>query len=81
MLFKIFVPPEEIIVFGTGSAAINFVKRNKKTHRVVGYMDNNSAKHGGKLNGVSIFSPDDINKFPSINVVIASDFLTKSMFS
>jgi capsular polysaccharide biosynthesis protein len=74
MLFKIFAPPEKIIVFGTGSAAINFVKRNKKTHRVVGYMDNNSAKHGGKLNGVSIFSPDDINKFPSINVVIASDF-------
>jgi len=65
---------KKIIIFGTGSAAIKYVKRIRKTHEVVCYLDNDSAKHGQTLSGVPICPPDEIKKLPNLPVVIASDF-------
>jgi capsular polysaccharide biosynthesis protein len=76
MLFNIFSKKkkQKIIIFGTGSAAIMYVKRIKKTHEIVCFMDNNTAKHGKKLNGISIFPPNEIVKFPNLAVIVASEF-------
>jgi capsular polysaccharide biosynthesis protein len=65
---------EKIIIFGTGSAAVKYVKNVKKTHEIICFMDNDPIKHGKKLHGLSIFHPDEIKKFPDINVVVASEF-------
>jgi capsular polysaccharide biosynthesis protein len=65
---------EKIIVFGTGSAAIKYVKGVRKTHQVVGYLDNNTEKHGKKLNDIPIFPPDQIKQFPRLSVIVASSF-------
>ena len=45
---------ERIIVFGTGSAAVKYVKGIVRTHEVIGFLDNNIKQHGKKLNGISI---------------------------
>lgn len=74
MLFSNSYRTKEVIIFGTGSAAIKFVKRIRKTHKVVCYLDNNSAKHGQALNGVTICPPDEIKKLPNLPVIVASDF-------
>lgn len=65
---------KKIIIFGTGSAAVKFVKHIKKTHEIVCFMDNNTAKHGKKLNGIAIIQPNEIRNFPNISVVVASEF-------
>lgn len=65
---------EKIIVFGTGSAAIKYVKSVRKTHQVVCYLDNDPSKHEKMLNGVLILPPDAVKKFPSLNVIVASSF-------
>jgi capsular polysaccharide biosynthesis protein len=65
---------EKIIVFGTGSAAIKYVKGIMRTHEIIGFLDNNIKQHGKKLNGISIYPPDKIQSFPGVNVVVASDF-------
>ena len=49
------IKKEKIIVFGTGSAAINYIKRITKTHEIVIFLDNDPKKHGKKINGISIF--------------------------
>jgi capsular polysaccharide biosynthesis protein len=74
MLFNKSSQLKKVIIFGTGSAAIKYVKRIRKTHEVICFLDNNLAKNGTTLNGVSICPPDDIKRFPNIPVIIASDF-------
>lgn len=65
---------QKIIIFGTGSGAIKFIKLIKNTHKIVCFMDNDIKKQGKNLNGVPIYHPNKIIDFPNLSVVVASEF-------
>lgn len=65
---------EKILIFGTGAAALNFIKYIKGTHTILAFMDNDEQKHGKKIKGIEVVPPNDIIKFPGATIVIASDF-------
>jgi hypothetical protein len=68
------VNKENIIVFGTGSGAIDFRARIKKTHNIVAFIDNDSEKQGKSLFGSPIYGPSEIGKISCSVIVVASDY-------
>ena len=70
-----YFPTENIILFGSGSAARDWLYANKSIP-VKFIVDNDSCKHGGQLHGIDIVSPDILIEKNSIyNVLIVSAYV------
>lgn len=65
---------ERILIFGTGSGGMNFYKICRSRYRIVGFLDNNKQKHGHKLFGMPIYSPQSLGALMFDKIIIASDY-------
>lgn len=65
---------ENILIFGTGSGGINFYNQFRSEYIVSGFLDNNKSKHGARLFGHKIYSPEVISSLVFHKIYIASDY-------
>lgn len=65
---------EQILIFGTGSGGMDFYKNCRSRYQVIGFLDNNKQKHGHKLFGQRIYSPQSLTNMPFDKIIIASDY-------
>ncbi|MGL4470372.1 MAG: glycosyltransferase family 61 protein [Aeromonas hydrophila] len=65
---------ENILIFGTGSGGVNFYKQFRGEYIVSGFLDNNENKHGARLFGHEIYSPEMISSLFFHKIYIASDY-------
>ncbi len=67
---------KEVLLFGAGSLGIRSIEEcNKINARILGFIDNNKAIHGGQLEGYPIYAPEDIKSFPEAYVLITSTYV------
>lgn len=65
---------KKIIVFGTGRRMYEYMMRDAfNNFDIVAFCDNDKSKHGEKINGVDIISPENIYKYEFEEIYIASD--------
>ncbi|MEG3087165.1 TylF/MycF/NovP-related O-methyltransferase [Sphingomonas sp. PB4P5] len=61
-----------IILFGTGSAALDFLSMVPDTVEIVGLMDNDASKHGSVVSGHQVLAPSVLRDLDFDYVVIAA---------
>lgn len=64
----------KLAIWGTGSAAKNFIDELDAKHEVVTIVDNNQSKHGNLFYGVSVQSPIALKKNDYDFLIIASNY-------
>ena len=65
---------KKIIVSGTGRRMYEYMMRDAfNNFDIVAFCDNDKSKHGEKINGVDIISPENIYKYEFEEIYIASD--------
>lgn len=73
---EVLSPPKvsHIIIFGAGSAGIGAFEYITQVsgNKVIAFVDNDSQKHGSKLNDLPIISPDELVNYDYDKVIIAS---------
>ncbi|MCW8090344.1 glycosyltransferase family 61 protein [Alteromonas sp. ASW11-130] len=65
---------ERVVIFGTGTAAKNFVPLVRSRFEIVAYMDNDETKHGIFINSIPVLPPSAISTVHIDSIIIASDF-------
>ncbi len=63
---------ERVFIFGTGQAGQSAYRNIKSTSHVRGFIDNDTKKHGNKLYGKTIYSPERLNTRDYTQILIAS---------
>lgn len=67
---------KEVLLFGAGSLGLRSIEEcNKINAKILGFIDNNRDKRGGRLEGYTIYSPEDIKSFPEAYVLITSTYV------
>ena len=69
---------KKLLIFGTGSNCKGFLSNNEKhlqRYELVGFLDNNEAKHGTYFEGKPIYSPKELNGLEYDYIYIASSFI------
>lgn len=67
----------DILVFGSGSAAVFYIKDNKEyfeNNSILAFADNNKQKQGEKCMGKEIISPQNIFKYNYDSILICSAY-------
>lgn len=63
----------KLLLFGAGARGSYALEElNKIGAHIVGFIDNDPKKHGKKINGYTIYSPEEISKFRDTKLIIAS---------
>lgn len=66
----------DVLLFGAGSLGLRSIEEmDKAGANVLGFLDNNRARAGEKLEGYTIYAPEDIGHFQNAKVIITSTFL------
>ncbi|NMH59643.1 glycosyltransferase family 61 protein [Alteromonas ponticola] len=65
---------ERVVIFGTGSAARNFVPTVRSKYEIVAYMDNDTTKQGTFIGTTPVLAPSAISTLDIDLILIASDF-------
>ncbi len=67
---------KELLLFGAGSLGFRSIEECHKINaKILGFVDNNSAKRGELFEGYRIYSPEDIKEFPECYVLITSTYV------
>ena len=61
-----------IVLFGTGSAALDFLSVAPATLQIIGLMDNDPSRHGAKVSGHEVLAPSALKTLDFDYVVIAA---------
>lgn len=62
----------KIVVFGTGSAALDFLSVVPDDLKIIGFLDNDESKHGTFVAGYEVFPPRRISDLDADYIVIAA---------
>ena len=66
----------DVLLFGAGSLGLRSIEEMAKVKaRVLGFVDNNRSRRGEQLEGYTIYSPEDIQGFPGVKVIITSTYI------
>lgn len=67
---------KKLLLFGAGSLGVRSIEECKKIGaEILGFVDNNPARRGEKLEGYTIYTPEDIKEFPEAYVLITSTYI------
>lgn len=62
------------LCFGAGPGALVFMKNSQEQRDFIGFIDNDVAKHGNQLQGLTIYPPSDIAKLDFDQIVITTQW-------
>ena len=62
----------KVLIFGASIGGQSQFDEVKKSHNVIGFLDNNPSKHGRRLKNKTIYSPNNISKLCFDKIIIAS---------
>ncbi len=66
----------DVLLFGAGSLGVRSLEEMDKIGaKVLGFLDNNRARAGEKLEGYMIYAPEDISRFQNVKVIITSTYM------
>lgn len=66
---------KEVLLFGAGSCGIKCIEEFEKINaKIVGFCDNNKLRHGEKIQGYKIWSPEDITSYKNVTIMITSTY-------
>lgn len=65
----------KIILFGASLGGQNFIKNHREEYEILAVADNNQAKHGELLEGISIISPLQIEEYAYDRIIVASMYV------
>ncbi len=61
-----------VLIFGASNSGRSQFERIRRSHEVIGFVDNSSSKQGLSLNKKPIYSPQDIPKLRYDEIIVAS---------
>lgn len=65
----------QVLIFGAGLSGLSAFKNLRQSHRILGFVDNCTQKHGDVVQGVPVYSPKDLVNLQFDVIFIASEFI------
>jgi hypothetical protein len=65
----------KILLFGAGPGAVNYINNQKEHCHFVGFIDNDSRKHGGNYAGLPVYGVDALSSLDYDKIVITTQWV------